>query len=185
VSGQVCPLPQGEISAWVAASGVLAPRHPHLRTGDAMARAASGLLLLDLRRIRELGLSFDERFGRTGGEDSYFTGRLTQLGGRILWCAEAIADELVPAERLTRDYQLRLAAVRANSTVRVRVLLAEGGVARLRLRCYWALIGLRELVAGAWPSRELAVRARREVRGAGGRGVLVGVLGRSWSHYGG
>lgn len=184
VSGQVCSLPDGEVPAWVAASGVLAPRHPELRTGDVMARAASGSLLLDLTRIRELGLAFDERFGRTGGEDSYFTGQLTQRGGRIVWCAEAIADELVPAARLTREYQLRLAAVRANSTVRVRVELADGLLQRARLRGYWALIGLRELCAGLVGSRDLADRARRELRAAAGRGVLKGVVGRSWSHYG-
>jgi len=184
VSGQVCSLPQGPVPEWVAASGVLAPRHPELRTGDVMARAASGSLLLDLRQVRPLGLTFDERFGRTGGEDSYFTGRLTQLGGRIVWCAEAIADELVPASRLTREYQLRLAAVRANSTVRVRVALAAGPLQRARLRGYWALIGLREWLAGFGPAGDLATRARRELRAAAGRGVLRGVSGRSWSHYG-
>ncbi|PFG15666.1 GT2 family glycosyltransferase [Propionicimonas paludicola] len=184
VSGQVCSLPDGEVPAWVAASGVLAPRHPELRTGDVMARAASGSLLLDLARVREWGLRFDERFGRTGGEDSYFTGQLTQRGGRIVWCAEAIADELVPAARLTREYQLRLAAVRANSTVRVRVALADGWLQRTKLRGYWGLIGLREWLAGLRPAGDLATRARSELRRAAGIGVLRGVFGRSWGHYG-
>jgi succinoglycan biosynthesis protein ExoM len=50
---------------------------------------------------------FDPRLGLTGGEDTVFLRQLTRGGGRLLWCAEAVAWETVPADRLDPHYLVR------------------------------------------------------------------------------
>src|SRR5665811_127948 len=47
---------------------------------------------------------FDPAFGRTGGEDTDFFRRLTQMGARIVACREAVVDEVVPVERVSLVY---------------------------------------------------------------------------------
>jgi len=61
-------------------------------------------------------LSFDEDFNFSGGEDSDFFYRVTDLGGRIVWVDDASLSEFVPASRLTLKYQLgRTVRVAENS----------------------------------------------------------------------
>src|SRR3712207_9285353 len=72
------------------------PTHP---TGATMSGAGAGNLLLDLRQVRALGLSFDERFGLTGGEDTLFTHALVRAGAEIRWCDEAEAAAVRSVER--------------------------------------------------------------------------------------
>lgn len=50
---------------------------------------------------------FDPRLGLTGGEDTMFMRQLTRNGARLVWCAEAVASETVPAERLDPHYLVR------------------------------------------------------------------------------
>jgi glycosyltransferase involved in cell wall biosynthesis len=42
---------------------------------------------------------FDPALGLTGGEDSRFFQIVRQRGGRVVWCAEAIINEFIPASR--------------------------------------------------------------------------------------
>ena len=84
-----------------------------------MEVAATNNLLLDLGRIRALGLEFDERFGLSGGSDTLFTRPLVARGGRMVWCDEAMVVDNVPAGRLTRDWVLRRALRSGNSASRV------------------------------------------------------------------
>ena len=75
-----------------------------LATGTPLGVAATNNLLLDLRQVRGLRLSFDERFGLSGGSDTLFTRQLVQRGGSMLWCDEAVVVDRVPSSRLTRGW---------------------------------------------------------------------------------
>ena len=77
-----------------------------------MSEAATNNLLLDLDGIRRLGLSFDERFGLTGGSDSMFTLQLTRRGGTIRWAEDAVVVEQEDPARLTRSWLLMLSSGR-------------------------------------------------------------------------
>lgn len=50
---------------------------------------------------------FDPALGLTGGEDSRFFHSVTRRGGRVVWCADAVIHEFVPASRSSWAYALR------------------------------------------------------------------------------
>lgn len=189
VSGPVRAVFEGEEDPWVAASGAYrVPLRTGAPTGTALPRAATNNLLLDLRTVRRLGLRFDSRFGLSGGEDSLFTGQLTAAGGRLIWCAEALVDDIVPAARNTRGFQLERRFAQSATTVKVDRELARGA-SSLRRGARWALVGAAQLAKGvvlALSGRlrgDIAHTAQGEGRIAGGLGVLAGVLGISSSPY--
>lgn len=184
VSGPVHAVFDGPTDPWVAASGTyVEPLREGTPTGTVLPRAATNNLLLDLRTVRRLGLRFDSRLGLTGGEDSLFTGQLTQGGGTIVWCADAAVDDLVPAERNTRVFHLRRRRAQSATTVMVERMLERGSGARLGASLRWVVVGSGQIVKGIGQSgwgmarKDLRVRARGERRVASGIGVLGGTLG--------
>ena len=91
VAGRVVTrLPDG-VEPWISEGDAFArPTRTH---GQLMSEAATNNLLLDIDGVRRLGLSFDERFGLTGGSDSMFTLQLTRRGGTIRWAEDAVVIE--------------------------------------------------------------------------------------------
>lgn len=191
VCGPVHAVFEGREDPWIAASGYyLGQRRTGVRTGTVIRRAATNNLLLDMTRVRELGLRFDPRFGLTGGEDSLFTGQLTAAGGRIVVCAEAVVDDLVPAARNTRRFNLSRRFSQASSHVRVDRELAGSLHGSLGVTTRWAVIGAGQILKGlilagfGRATRDLGRLSPGESRVASGLGVLAGCLGIRPTSYG-
>lgn len=189
VGGPVESVFEGPLDPWVEASGTYLRSHRgHLRTGDVIERAATNNLLIDLRYLRTIGTTFDQRFSLTGGEDSFFTGQLHLHGARMVWCADAVVDDLVPMSRANRDYNLRRRFSLSNAGGRVDVLLAEGP-RRLGVRARCALRGVAQvflgvsLVARGRFKRSLELRSNGERYVVGGIGVLAAGLGIAATPY--
>ncbi|MFC6508089.1 glycosyltransferase family 2 protein [Promicromonospora citrea] len=185
VTGPVTSSYEVEPDPWVRAGGFYDRTHrAGLATGTVVRTAATNNLLLDLRAVRRAGLAFDPALGLSGGEDTHFTSALTAAGGRIVWCAEAVVSDVVPADRLTRDYLLARTAGLANSSARVALLLAPDRLARARVRARTLAAGLARGVLGAGQVALAAVRSDvgGDARGrrtlARSRGELLAVTGR-------
>lgn len=168
---------------------------PDFADGSDRDHAGAGNLLLDLEFVRAHGLRF-EALGTRGGEDTRFTFEMTRLGGRILWCAGAVADEDVPPERSTPRWVALRSIGHGNvtglkmlddepSTVR-RLTVAAHGIVRLGGG------GLR--LAGALVRRnphQVGESVHTALRGAGFGLSALGFVydeyardGRQWSHRG-
>ena len=76
-------------------------------TGNALVRRG----VLD-----QLDVSFREEFG-SGGEDVDFFRRAMDLGNVFVWCAEAVAYELIPIGRTRISFQLRRALLRGQASL--------------------------------------------------------------------
>jgi succinoglycan biosynthesis protein ExoM len=186
----VGPVParlMGPTEPWVLGSGMFdRPRHA---TGRRMHGAGAGNLLLDLSRVRALGLFFDERFGLTGGEDTLFTRQLVRAGEEIRWCDEAEAVELIPADRLHRSWVLTRCFRTGSAYSSAELHLAAGGAARGRLRMvFLAKAGGRiALAAGRWLGAavrgDVAGRARAHCTLASYAGLTAGVFGHVHQEY--
>ncbi|WP_342372827.1 glycosyltransferase [Propioniciclava soli] len=183
VSGPVHSVFEGPLDPWVEASDAYLRAHrADTKTGEPIKRAATNNLLLDMRRLREFGVTFDERFGLTGGEDSFFTGQLHQAGAKMVWCAEAVVDDLVPLSRANRDYNLRRRYSLSNASGRVDILLASRGLPRVRRRVVCAARGVGQILYGAALTasgvvgRSLKRRAYGERFVVGGAGALAASL---------
>jgi succinoglycan biosynthesis protein ExoM len=176
------PLPD-----WIAAGGYFDRRR--LPTGTPIHVAATNNLALHLPQVRALGLSFDPRFGLTGGEDTLFTRRLAAAGRQLVWCAEAVVTDVVPPDRATRSWVLRRAFSSGNSVTRVDLALAPTRRARLSARIHGGLRGGSRVLGGAlrwfagWVTRDLRLRAGGARTVARGAGMVAGALGHGYEEY--
>lgn len=188
VTGRVISEFDGTVSPWVDAGRFFERRN--LPTGTAVSVAATNNLLLDLDRIRDFGLRFDRRLGLTGGEDTMLSRRITQAGGTIVWCAEAVVRDVVPASRSTARWVLTRACSSGNSAAMVELLISPPGLRKLARRAILAGRGASRLVAGlARCATGLVMRSyRQQARGlrtaARGAGLLSGALGFAYQEYG-
>ncbi|MEV0951852.1 glycosyltransferase [Promicromonospora sp. NPDC050249] len=185
VAGPVTSRYATEPDPWVVAGGFYDRAHRSgLRTGTVVASAATNNLLLDLRVVRRAGLVFDPALGLSGGEDTLFTSALTAAGGRIVWCAEAVVSDVVPADRLTRAYLIARTAGLANASARVALLLAPDRGRRTVVRARLLAAGLARGALGALGIAVAAVRSdvgqdahgRRAL--ARSRGELLATFGK-------
>jgi succinoglycan biosynthesis protein ExoM len=110
-----------ETPDWIKAGG--AYTYDYGPTGTELHSAAtSGILFRrDLPGSREL--LFDTALGITGGEDADFFLRYKELGGRIVSCREAVANEVVPVQRVTRSYLQR--KCRRHGHIYCRIVFAK------------------------------------------------------------
>jgi glycosyltransferase involved in cell wall biosynthesis len=146
VAGRVVAEFEGLVDPWIAA-GRFFVRHS-LPTGTQVVAAGAGNLLLDMRRIRAVGLRFDEKFGSTGGEDTLFTRSLTALGEKMVWCDEAVITDKVPAGRMTRRWVLSRAWSHGNTATLVDLELAAKGTRRSVQRVRSMIRGVIRIVCG-------------------------------------
>lgn len=187
VVGPVASRFTGELDPWIEAGGFFTRRR--LETGTEVAVAATNNLLLNVRSVQSRGLRFDQQLGLIGGEDTLFTRQLTSTGGRIVWCAEALVHDIVPADRMTRGWVLRRAFRMGGSASRVEVRLARSFRARTLARLRQLLLGASRLGAGvlrfglgtltASPGKQ-AAGARNLARGLG---LVSGVFGFEYREY--
>lgn len=187
VAGRVIPRYEAPPSEWIKAGGFFVRRS--LPTGTRVDAAGAGNLLLDMAQVNALELSFDVNLGMRGGEDTLFTRQLTHRGGAIVWCEEAQAEDLVPADRANRRWVLRRGFSHGVSHSMVAVRLAAPGLASLVTRGRLLVGGAGRVPAGL--ARHVIGRLRRdltaEARGLWlawrGAGIAVGALGVGWAEY--
>ena len=173
-------------SAWITAGRFFDRRR--MPTGTRLDVAATNNLLLDLDRVRELGLRFDPGSGLTGGEDTLFTRELHRTS-LLVWCDEAIVTDVVPPQRLTRQWVLQRAMSSGNSWSLTELKLARGAFRTARVRATLTvravirmLGGIARLCVGA-VTRSLGQRARGSRTLARGWGMLLGAWGYSHVEY--
>lgn len=176
-----------ELGEWIAAGRYFERlRHP---TGTRVRVAATNNLLIDRQFLRERGITFDARFGLTGGSDTMLTRQITDSGGVLLWCDEAVVTDVVPASRLTREWVTRRAFRSANGGIRVELELAGSRTRRVGVRVRSTARGLARVAGGIaeWVvgamTGGLAPRACGVRKIARGAGMLTGAFGYVYSEY--
>ena len=180
VAGRVVPEFDGPLDPWVAAGRFHTRRN--LPTGTPLTLAAAGNLLLDAARLQDLGLRFDAGVGLAGGEDTLFTRQLHARGALMVWCAESVAVDRVPRERMTRRWVLARAASHGDAWVRSGLRLADGPAARAVVRARALVGGSLRVLAGAGRAA-LGLLRRRPADQARGLRLLmrgVGMVRGAW-----
>ena len=188
VAGRVVTRMPDGVEPWISQGGAF--ERPIRTHGQLMTEAATNNLLLDLDGVRRLGLSFDERFGLTGGSDSMFTLQLTRRGGTIRWAEDAVVIEQEDPGRLTRSWVLMRVFRFGNTSARVRIALAPTagrqtrrtgagvrpwGRARLGGSLRWAF----GAVTGSMRHRAHGLRTVSR-----GLGMMAGAVGYAHDEYG-
>lgn len=182
VTGPVRPRYDTAVPGWVRRGGFF-ERRTHLDRAELAFAATNNLLIAP--EVREVGLRFDEQLALSGGSDAVFTVQARQQGFHIVWAADAVVTEHVPAERARAGWLCRR-AYRVGITLGALATAepaAPTGPAVLAAKSL-AQIGAGGLVLmpwAAWQGRRGAVAALRlACRGLGG---LVGLAGRRYEEY--
>jgi len=186
VVGPVVSRYDTEPSEWIRAGRFFERRR--MPTGTRVSLAATNNLLLDVEQVHRLEVRFDERFGLSGGSDSLFTRQLHARGGSMLWCDEAVVIDVVPEQRLTRDWVLRRSFRIGNTWSRIH-LDGTRSARRVLVRTSLIVRGLARLVGGGahcgigFLTGQIAQRARGLRTAARGAGMLTGSVGSVYSEY--
>jgi len=173
---------------YIVAGGFFERRR--LASGTRVDVAATNNLLLDLAAVRRWGLRFDLALGQLGGEDTLFTRSIAARGGTLLWCAEAMVTDVVPADRVTRRWVLQRAYSSGNGWGLTSVMLAGRGPRRLVVRLRLTGQGLVRLAGGAarWATGVATGSLGRRARGLRtvlrGAGMVSGAWGSGYREYG-
>lgn len=107
VLGPVRPYFDGDPPDWLI-RGKFCERQSHA-TGTILHwdDTRTGNVLFDNSISNDLGIKFDARFGRSGGEDIDFFKKAIKSGRKFVWCEEAPVYETVPPERWISSFYLK------------------------------------------------------------------------------
>jgi succinoglycan biosynthesis protein ExoM len=155
-------------------------RHP---TGE---RLAAGDLYTSNALVRRRLFdehSFDPAFGRTGGEDSEFFGRMLRSGARFLWCDEALVVEFIPPERHRFGWLAQRAFRGGLVYTRLARSVGRGGSFGRAIRVLAQLCGFALLAPLAAFCGRRAM-ARVTLRICTQAGHLWALMGQSYEEYG-
>lgn len=154
-----------------------------IATGTAQPAASTANLLLDLRFLRDHGITFDPVFGLSGGSDTLLTRQIVKAGGKLIWCAEALVVERIPASRTTRKWVVTRHFRVGNASSQTALAMADSGMERTAIRAKASMAGLVRIGGGglrrAWgiATRSQAHDARGMRTVARGAGMLSGAVG--------
>ncbi|WP_164990433.1 glycosyltransferase family 2 protein [Agromyces albus] len=188
VAGRVVTHIPEVVEPWVSKGGAF--DRPIRTRGQLIREAATNNLLLDLDGVHRLGLSFDERFGLTGGSDSMFTLQLTRRGGTIRWAEDAVVIEQEDPRRFSPRWVLMRTFRFGNTSARVRIALARSRAGRLVERLRALGRGTVRAVGGSvrWGFGVVAGSVRHRAYGlrtaTRGLGMMAGALGYAHDEYG-
>jgi succinoglycan biosynthesis protein ExoM len=182
VAGPVVPEFEEEPPEW-AVKGRFFER-PRREDGASISFSGAGNLLLSAQLFTNYGLSFDLRYGLTGGEDTLLCLQMQQKGARLVWADTAVVREWIPPARVDARYILRRAFGAGSILARAEQEVGPGPVTVFR-RIALALGGIVQGLLLLLPSFLLGQHAVigslfRISRGAGG---LAGLFRRKLLLY--
>lgn len=161
-----------EAPDWVRALD-LHSTHPE-RSGDVVASANSGNVVLRWRGMPWQDQRYDLARGQTGGEDTEFFLRLSRMGLRFVAAPRAVVTEPVPAQRQTLDW-LAVRRYRMGQTYIVNAQSVAGRASLLiRAAAKVVYCRLRQAIAGGDETQ----RNFWYLRGQLHRGVCAGLFDR-------
>jgi glycosyltransferase involved in cell wall biosynthesis len=181
-AGPVVPLFREPVPGWVQRGDFF--RHMEWADGSLINVAFTGNVLFRREILNAVSPWFDERMALTGGSDTNFFWRVAAAGYRIVWSANAIVYEEVPASRMTVGWILRRQfRVGSVMTSNRRQMSGMGKALPVTL-----LAGARALLVGGSQSAfGLFAGKHRLVKGLGwlayGAGLMTGLRGVSYQEY--
>jgi glycosyltransferase involved in cell wall biosynthesis len=182
VTGPVVPIFECPPPAWAVPGRFYGPRkHPD---GKSLTVAFTNNVLFRAAIPRELGRAFDHQFALTGGEDTDFFMRVHRAGNRIVWVANAVVRETVPASRVNVSWLLRRGYREWGSHARCeRAVCPSLAIRAERMVKACALVtgGIGSLPFAALLGRHQLVRALLTV--SRGVGSVAGLLGHHYAEY--
>jgi glycosyltransferase involved in cell wall biosynthesis len=184
VVGPVVPAFESPPPSWFTKGGFLAPYR--YEQDEQLGFAYTGNVLVQSSVLAPAGAPFSERFGLLGGEDTHFFMRVHLSGAKIVWAAEAVVHESVPAARMTASWLARREYRRGN-TLSLCLRDLEDSPRRRFKRVAHGLLRIGQGTAYACAAilfgRRMLVRGLQRI--AFGGGLITGLGAHTYRAYGG
>lgn len=117
VFGPVLPVYPSNAPGWIKDAGLV--DRPYYETGTKISYGRTGNTLIKRSLLLKDDGPFDSSYGLTGGSDSAFFRKVAKEGARLIWCNEAIVEEVVSNERMTIRFFIRRAYRGGQSYARI------------------------------------------------------------------
>ena len=175
VQGPVKPFFLSPPPAWVI-EGRFFENGPY-EDGAPLHYAATNNSLIDAAVLRDVGLRFDRRFNRTGGEDQFFFGQVIKAGHSVVTSAHATVTEWIPEDRVRVGYLLKRKFRMGNTLTMIdRIGQARWWrPIRIAKACGKMALGLTQLVIRLPKGRAGVVEGLMNI--AWGAGSIAGLFG--------
>jgi glycosyltransferase involved in cell wall biosynthesis len=196
VQGRVVPHFEGTVPRWIAEGGFFAvPRRghgielPRVEDLSPLDRSISGNVLVRAEPVRGKGLRFFTPYALSGGEDTLFFRTMYALGCRIVYAANAVVVEHVPAARANLGYLMKVRFKTGNSAARIDAEMGKLGPSKKPAKGVQPALAdialglrrvLKSLFTGKWQADRLAIGLLRMAYGAG---YVAAALGYRYQHY--
>jgi glycosyltransferase involved in cell wall biosynthesis len=154
------------------------------RTGQQVAAAGAGNVLIRASQLARQSGPFDTRFALSGAEDTHLFMRLHKGGARMVWADEAVVEERVPQSRVNWRWVLQRAYRGGNGYALCELDLRPG----LKVRCVRVAKGAARVIQGLGilalaPAFGIAGLLAGSTRVCLGLGMLTGVFGHRYEEY--
>jgi succinoglycan biosynthesis protein ExoM len=167
---------------WIRTAGFF--NTADLAHGSVQEVASTSNLLVAATLLASIAGPFDERFGLSGGSDSFLFTRLARSGARIVWAADALLVEEIPLSRTTAKW-LFLRSMRVGQTAVRCERALDPSLRRLRRRVLRGVghlgFGLATLPVSLLRGRATIMRSLLRI--AYGLGVLSALFLRPYREY--
>jgi succinoglycan biosynthesis protein ExoM len=107
VFGPVLPMYQSDTPNWIMHGKFFERQRFATGTTIPLQETRTGNVLIRRAALMQIAGPFNERFGKTGAEDTVLFHTLHKLHATFVWCDEATVKEEVPAERARLSWLLR------------------------------------------------------------------------------
>ncbi len=183
VTGPVLPRFEAAAPGWIVQGGFF-----DLATYDDLTILQDGITgnaMFHLPTIVDAGLRFDDRFGRTGGEDQLFFRQAARRGLDIRYSSQATVFESVPTERANLGFLARRELRKGNTLgllARDHPELGDQPARRVLAAAKWLTVGATAALLGAVTGRDIRLK-RGLLSGVRAAGMIGGLCGWRYIAY--
>lgn len=157
-------------------------RRPDYEDNTRVGYIRTGNLIINVQSLLKYNTRFDNRFNRTGSEDTYFGVQMIKKGASVFWAANATTYEVVPASRISLKWLIKRKYRAATTVIFIRKLEKNyAGILRKTMGSFFYIIsGIAALVMLPFPVTKKYWGLIKLSEGIGG---LAGLFNLKYNEY--
>jgi len=122
MAGPVFPKYEKGVSHWIIKGRYF--NRPNPENGAIQKTAATNNVWIKKEVLSSTGMTFSEKYNTTGGDDTRFFYKMTELGYKIIWVSKAQVYESIDQKRANVNWILRR-HFRSNNITHLQILRKE------------------------------------------------------------
>lgn len=157
-------------------------RRPEYPDNTELKYIRTGNLIINTKSILRYGVWFDDRFNRTGSEDTYFGIQMIKKGASVFYAANAVAYEIIPLNRARLKWLMGRRYRAASTVIYIRKLEKDyaGIVKKIISSVFYIISGIIALIIATFPIEKKYWGILKLSEGFGG---IAGLINLKYNEY--